>query len=463
MVNLNFYKINIYNIDREIDKKKIGTPLIRLYGINENKISVCLLIENFHPYFYVKKPKDYISADKQKLIEHLTKLLENNRKQPYYVYDIEIVEKINIYNYNPEKEQYLKIILYDPKNVSFLRDIFEKGYLIGNLKFEPQTFESKINFPLRFMVDRDIVGMSWVKVQKGKFRLSKNPISNCQIEAWCSVEDVIPLSTHGEYSKLAPLRILSIDIECSSEKGHFPVPEKDHVIQISNICIEFGADSEPIIQKMFSYKKCADIVGVDVHSFDTEEEMLKEWRQFIIDLDPDIITGYNISMFDLPFLLNRAEVLKIKEFAYLSRLKFVQSKVRHKQTKVKGFMNRDTIDINLEGRIILDMYTYLIREIKLRSYSLNNVSFQFLGEQKEDVHHSLISKLWLQNEYTRRRLAVYCMKDAYLPLKLMDIFLTLINYAEMCRVTSTPLNFILTRGQQIKVSTQLHKKALERG
>ena len=33
----------------------------------------------------------------------------------------------------------------------------------------------------------------------------------------------------------------------------------------------------------------------------------------------------------------------------------------------------------------------------------------------------------------------------------------------MCRVTSTPLNFILTRGQQIKVSTQLHKKALERG
>ena len=116
-------------------------------------------------------------------------------------------------------------------------------------------------------------------------------------------------------------------------------------------------------------------------------------------------------------------------------------------------MNRDTIDINLEGRIILDIYTYLIREIKLRSYSLNNVSFQYLGEQKEDVHYSLISKLWKQNEYTRRRLAMYCMKDAYLPLRLMDIFLTLINYSEMCRVTSTPLNFILTRGQQIKVST----------
>ena len=388
-------------------------------------------------------------------------MLERNKKQNYYVKDIEIVEKINIYNYNAKKEEYLKIILYDPKNVSFLRDNFEKGYNIGDFKFEPQTFESKINFPLRFMVDRNIVGMSWVKIESGKYKLSKRPISNCQIEAWCSVEDVIPLSTHGEYSKLAPLRILSIDIECSSEGGHFPVPEKDPVIQISNICIEFGADSEPIVQKMFSFKTCADIVGVDVHSFEKEEDMLKEWRQFVIDLDPDIITGYNISMFDLPYLLNRAEALKIKEFAYLSRLSHVPSKVRHKQTKVKGFMNRDTIDINLEGRIILDMYTYLIREIKLRSYSLNNVSFQYLGEQKEDVHYSLISKLWKQNEYTRRRLAIYCMKDAYLPLRLMDIFLTLINYSEMCRVTSTPLNFILTRGQQIKVSTQLHKKALE--
>jgi DNA polymerase delta subunit 1 len=344
-----------------------------------------------------------------------------------------------------------------------LRDIFEKRYQIEHLMFEPVTFESKINFPLRFMVDRNIVGMSWVKVEHGKYHLSKSPISNCQIEAWCSMEDVIPLSTHGEYSKLAPLRILSIDIECSSEGGHFPIPEKDHVIQISNICVEFGADSEPIIQKMFSFKQCADIVGVDVHSFEKEEDMLKQWRQFVIDLDPDIITGYNISMFDLPFLLNRAENLKIREFPYLSRLRRVASKVKHKQTKVKGFMNRDTIDINLEGRIILDMYTYLIREVKLRSYSLNNVSFQYLGEQKEDVHHTLISKLWRQNEYTRRRLAIYCMKDAYLPLKLMDIFLTLINYSEMCRVTSTPLNFILTRGQQIKVSTQLHKKALEKG
>ncbi len=45
-----------------------------------------------------------------------------------------------------------------------------------------------------------------------------------------------------------------------------------------------------------------------------------------------------------------------------------------------------------------------------RSYSLNAVSAHFLGEQKEDVHHSIIADLQAGNAETRRRLAVYCLK-----------------------------------------------------
>ena len=41
-------------------------------------------------------------------------------------------------------------------------------------------------------------------------------------------------------------------------------------------------------------------------------------------------------------------------------------------------------------------------------------------EQKEDVQHSIIYDLQNGNEYTRRRLAIYCIKDAYLPLRLMN-------------------------------------------
>jgi DNA polymerase delta subunit 1 len=85
------------------------------------------------------------------------------------------------------------------------------------------------------------------------------------------------------------------------------------------------------------------------------------------------------------------------------------------------------------------------------------------GEQKEDVHHSIITELQNGNEETRRRLAIYCLKDAYLPQRLMDKLMCLINYIEMARVTGVPFNYLLARGQQIKVVSQLYRKALEKG
>lgn len=50
------------------------------------------------------------------------------------------------------------------------------------------------------------------------------------------------------------------------------------------------------------------------------------------------------------------------------------------------------------------------RDYKLRSYSLNSVCAHFLGEQKEDVHHSVITDLQNGTDESRRRLAVYCLK-----------------------------------------------------
>ena len=103
----------------------------------------------------------------------------------------------------------------------------------------------------------------------------------------------------------------------------------------------------------------------------------------------------------------------------------------------------------------------IVRDYKLRSYTLNAVSFHFLDEQKEDVHHSLIPDLQNGDDNTRRRLAVYCLKDAYLPLRLIDKLMCVINHIEMARVTGVPLGYLLTRGQQIKVISQLLRKAKE--
>ncbi len=117
--------------------------------------------------------------------------------------------------------------------------------------------------------------------------------------------------------------------------------------------------------------------------------------------DPDIITGYNILGFDFPYIINRAEALGIEKYSGFSRLKWALSKVKetHFHSRSLGFRNLK--EINMEGRIQLDMLEVIMREHKLRSYTLNSVSAHFLGEQKEDVHHSIISDLQNKDEFSR--------------------------------------------------------------
>ena len=65
---------------------------------------------------------------------------------------------------------------------------------------------------------------------------------------------------------------------------------------------------------------------------------------------------------------------------------------------------------DIDGRVQFDVLQIVQRDYKLRSYTLNAVSAEFLGEQKEDVHHSIITDLQNGNDETRRRLAIYCLK-----------------------------------------------------
>ena len=92
----------------------------------------------------------------------------------------------------------------------------------------------------------------------------------------------------------------------------------------------------------------------------------------------------------------------------------VKAEVKSTHFSSKAFGQRDSKDTALDGRLQLDLLQFMQREHKLRSYSLNSVCAQFLGEQKEDVHHSVISELQNGTPESRRRLAVYCLKVRFL-------------------------------------------------
>lgn len=443
-------------------------PIVRLYGVTAEGYSVLVHCYNFEPYLWIEAPEYWLPIHTQTLQRELNAQLGAQTMLADTVVRIEVHERRSImYYHNDRLQPHLKIVVQLPQHIPKLRSLLSDGGVVCPGAWDGarrlNTYESNVIFPLRFLVDNDVGGCNWIVVPHAELHPFAVRTSSCQIEVACSVESVHNQEAQGRFLSIAPLRILSIDIECEGRKGLFPEPEQDPVIQIANHCVRYGHESEVLTRSIFTLKSCAPIAGARVYTFDTEEAMLVAWASFMRALDPDMLTGYNVINFDFPYLLKRATALNVSgTFYYWSRQIHEKTAAREKKFQSKQMGNREYTEVAMEGRIIMDAMILIQRDYKLRSYSLNAVSQHFLGEQKEDVPHAIIADLQQGDEETRRRLAVYCLKDAYLPVKLLDRLMCVVNNVEMARVTGVPIGWLLERGQQIKVFSMLLRRARQR-
>jgi DNA polymerase delta subunit 1 len=439
-----------------------------MFGVTDNGVSIVCHIHGFAPYFYIQAPKNFQKENCKLYMDKLNRAVirdmrSNEEKIENAVLALEMVQKQSIYGFRgSEKLTFLKITMCLQRLIASAARCVDSIFRSSEDSTSIQTFESNIDFEIRFMVDTKVVGCNWIELPKGTYtiRPPNQMESRSQIEVDIAYNKFKSYEPEGQWSRIAPLRVLSFDIECAGRKGVFPEPEFDPVIQIANYVIRQG-EKDPFIKVIFTLKDCAPIVGHEVKCFEDEKKLLNAWADFVREVDPDLMTGYNIQNFDLGYLLDRAKHIKCNTFPFLGRIKRSQTRIRRAILQSKQMGKRENKVINIEGRVQFDLLLVLLRDYKLRSYTLNAVSYHFLTEQKEDVHHSIITDLQNGTDQTRKRLAVYCLKDALLPLKLLEKLMCIINYMEMARVTGVPLSYLLSRGQQIKVVSQLLRKALE--
>ena len=71
----------------------------------------------------------------------------------------------------------------------------------------------------------------------------------------------------------------------------------------------------------------------------------------MLEVDADIITGFNIVNFDFPYIINRAQALHMTKFAQFGRISDSFSRIKQNTFSSKALGTRQTNDINIEGRI----------------------------------------------------------------------------------------------------------------
>lgn len=201
------------------------------------------------------------------------------------------------------------------------------------------------------------------------------------------------------------IRVGNIDIEVYSDEG-FPEP---HAAAYPVTSIAY-LDSKMDQYHVWGLKDFdVDATDYDVHfvKCESEVQLLAMFIAFIEDNPPDIITGWNCELFDIPYLVNRiVKLLSETDAKRLSPWGIVNYRQIWEHNK-----ENDAYDI--VGISIIDYmaifkkfgYSYGPQE----SFSLDNICHAVLGERKLSYEeHGSLHKLWVNDP---QKYFVYNIRD----------------------------------------------------
>lgn len=250
---------------------------------------------------------------------------------------------------------------------------------------------------------------------------------------------------------------LSYDLECHlrtvNNKLVFPESSKDPIITIG-VVHDCGTEIKKVV---FCLHETPSHPEIDVRWFPTEAKMLEAFNVFIQEIDPDFILGHNINRFDNVYYRDRCKILGVRWL--WSRIPNYESSIREITTSSNQRGTQVSFRLDCPGRVVLDTYEKFRADHKLRSYKLDAIGEHFLNQRKVDMPYAQIPVKFKTPE-GRLELAVYCVQDSNLVLRLVRSQCKIVNVVAMANVTGVTPDDILNRGQGIRTITLMLKYAL---
>ena len=427
--------------------------LISIFGKTNEGKSVCVTT-SFTPYFFVKLPKKTSQMDIRNLYTKIDKVC------PECLISYDIVQSKDVWGFqNNEKFIFMQLNF---KNLAARRMV--NGRLKRTLPDEAvkyKVYESNLDPVLRLMHRTNIQSTGWM--DSGDMCV-RSHLARVNIDLFCNDWKTLkPV----DIPETAPFVVASVDIECNSSTGKFPDADVkgDACFQIAVSLTHFGSDV-PYDKTCFCYKKTdSELDGCIIKSYDTEREMLMAFKEYLMEKDIDIITGWNIFGFDLEYIMKRAVMTECDQTFYeMSKMKNHSCELVYKKLSSSALGDNDLKILPMPGRFIFDLFHEVKKGYKLDSYKLDNVSKLYLGDNKIDMPPKEMFARFVEEDPVKlREVAEYCIKDTLLPHRLLSKLSILVNLLEMAKATWVPLCYLVERGQQIKVFSLLTKKAREMG
>ncbi len=459
-----------------IDDKEEEITSIRIYGLNDNNQNVCIRVDDFTPYVYVELPDKFEwNAGKAQLVSNkLDELL--GKKRPLKKV---LVMKKKLYGAYLDNKLGRKLFPYLMCAFSSRNDIKELGYrlrntihIVGVGAIKLKIHETEADPILQLTCCRNISTAGWVECF-GKKQEGDNKLTLCEQEFKVKWKNLNPL----DIVAVAKPKILGFDIEVNSTNpAAMPNAKKpgDKVFQISCVLSRFGDSVDKYEKYLLTLgEPSQQVVGEDVliHMYDTESELLEGFTKFIREENPNLIVGYNILGFDIPYMIDRAKFnMCMFNFDQLGFHKFAHAKEKTIKWSSSAYKNQEFQFLDAEGRVFVDLLPLIKRDFKFNNYKLKTVSEHFIGETKDPLSVAGIFKCYRigtrketdgsYSNIAKKAMGIvgkYCVQDSALVVLLMEKLQTWVGLTEMAKTCKVPIFSLYTQGQQIKVYSQLYQ------
>lgn len=263
------------------------------------------------------------------------------------------------------------------------------------------------------------------------------------------------------------LKILSFDCEVLPLKSKFPTADICPIVLISFTAnYNIMNEKKKVIFVLNRNKSIAEsvIVRNDVNNdvivrFNDERRMIKGWEALVRDCD--VLTGYNSSGFDIPYIVDRAKILGVGKI----RIGNSDDGIWYKKHNSKGLSVYSIGGV--KGRIIFDVL-YLIRradesntikkEFKFKSNKLEDTARIALGNEKKEFPIEQINEYW-ENGTNEEKFINYCSVDSELALEFVTKFRLLDKFLMLSRESGkVPQDVIDSQGFGALVESLLMRR-----
>ncbi len=448
--------------------------IIRAFGVTKEGYSVCLNIEDFTPFFYIKVSSSWTKNHISQLLSQISDKLIIKRGNSWVKCSENLLKdkciiqsKKDFFGFsNNETFKFLRLVFNNSialkRCINIIKNHNKNIKKLSGFGDLP-LYEANVDSIIRFIHIRDLKFSGWLTAKNVRYVEDNGyRMSNCQIEATVNWKYLNPLKNDNT----APLLQASYDIETYSDDGSFPSPSKplNVITQIATTFKYFGQD-DFYMKHIICLKKCSPIQSLDsvpifLECYDTEKEVLFAWKRLLINMDPDILYQYNGDWFDGHYLDTRAKLLKCdKEFLHMSKLRHINAELVNNKFSSSAYGSSNFRRLIIPGRINFDILVYIRREYKENSYKLDFIAEKYLGQKKNPVTPQMMFQYFKEGDPDKiREVAHYCIKDTMLPQLLVDKLCILQNQLAMSNITYVPIKYLLEKGQQIKVFSQILKE-----